>query len=552
MADTAQPLAQGILVLGRYRPLRPLGAGGSGSVWLARDVRAGREVALKIVPREGNAAARAEREARAAARLRHPGCLRACALARDSGHVYIAYEYVPGRTLRQALRAGELDDTAALEVGAQLLDALAHAHAHGIVHRDVKPANVLLCAGPRPQVKLFDFGLALVGDEETLTAAGDVPGTLAYTSPERLRGRPAGPAADVWAVGVILWEALAGRHPFWAGTVLDTARRIDRGAPSLRTLRPDLPPEVLDCVELALAPDPDRRPSARVLAGRLRRAAAHGKRRSPRQRSRPCRAGRIAPRLAHAAAAGAAAAWSTATFPFFPAGWPPALGVAVAAIALLGERSALALALALPVLPLGNYALGLALLYALVAAAWLAAFWREPRAGLLAICGPLLAPLEGVGLAPLVLQAVRHPLRRALATAAAVLLAGLARGGARLSDLAIPSSERPTEAASALVATLRPALVAQALLLALAAVFLPLLRRRGPWPLALLGGALMAALGLVAPVPATAPLLLGVLLLSLLLWLEPRLRRGQPQDPSLGQPAPALPLRPAREAAGGG
>src|SRR5213592_2589582 len=117
------------LVLGRYRPLKPLGSGGSGSVWLARDERSGLDVALKIVAREGKAGSRAEREARAAASLRHPRCQRILSLARDPSHVYIAYEYVPGRTLREAMRAGELGDRDAIEVAAQISDALAHAHA---------------------------------------------------------------------------------------------------------------------------------------------------------------------------------------------------------------------------------------------------------------------------------------------------------------------------------------------------------------------------------------------------------------------------------------
>src|ERR671925_1568572 len=121
------------LVLGRYRPLRPLGSGGSGSVWLARDESNGLDVALKMVPRQGKAASRAEREAEAAARLRHPACQRAYGFGRDSRHVYIAYEYVPGRTFREVLRAGELDDATATEAAAQVLDALAHAHARGIV-----------------------------------------------------------------------------------------------------------------------------------------------------------------------------------------------------------------------------------------------------------------------------------------------------------------------------------------------------------------------------------------------------------------------------------
>jgi serine/threonine protein kinase len=110
VSEAAVAVAPNELVLGRYRPLQPLGSGGNGSVWLARDEPTGVEVALKIVPREGKSASRAEREASAAARLRHPGCQRAYALARDSRHVYIAYEYVPGRTLRQALREGAIDD----------------------------------------------------------------------------------------------------------------------------------------------------------------------------------------------------------------------------------------------------------------------------------------------------------------------------------------------------------------------------------------------------------------------------------------------------------
>src|SRR5436305_8274319 len=215
MSSAALALPESEPVLGRYRPLRPLGSGGSGSVWLARDEKTGLDVALKIVAREGKAAARAEREAAAAARLRHPSCLRAYAFARDSRHVYIAYEFVPGRTYREAMRAGELNDAAAIEACAQICDGLAHAHAAGILHRDVKPSNVLLADGDEVSARLLDFGLARMAEAETLTAQGDVPGTLAYIAPERLAGDDATEASDVWAVGVMLWESLAGRHPFW-------------------------------------------------------------------------------------------------------------------------------------------------------------------------------------------------------------------------------------------------------------------------------------------------------------------------------------------------
>src|SRR5438105_7573515 len=194
-----------------------------GHVWLARDERSGLDVALKIVAREGKSGHRAEREARAASSLRHPRCQRILSLARDPSHVYIAYEYVPGRTLREAMRAGELDDRAAIEVAAQVSEALAHAHGRGIVHRDVKPSNVLLAVAPEIDVRLLDFGLAQMAEFDTLTALGDIPGTLAYISPERLQGMPATAAADVWAVGVVLWEALAGQHPFWGGDLTETS-----------------------------------------------------------------------------------------------------------------------------------------------------------------------------------------------------------------------------------------------------------------------------------------------------------------------------------------
>src|SRR4051794_9941104 len=157
------------LILGRYRPLRPLGSGGMGHVWLARDEQTGLDVALKIVAREGKAAARAEREAAAAAALRHPRCQRIYALARDRGHVYISYEYVPGRTMRDVMRSGELNDRGAIETAAQICEALAHAHGRGIVHRDVKPSNVLLAEADGVDVRLLDFGLAKMAEFDTLT-----------------------------------------------------------------------------------------------------------------------------------------------------------------------------------------------------------------------------------------------------------------------------------------------------------------------------------------------------------------------------------------------
>ena len=478
------------LVLGRYRPLRPLGSGGAGSVWLARDEQTGTKVALKIVPREGNAGSRAEREAATAARLRHPRCLRAYALARDPGHVYIVYEYLPGRTLRDALREGSLGDRDVLLAARQMLEGLAHAHKHRVVHRDVKPSNVLLLDGNGVSVRLLDFGLAAIEEEATLTAAGDVPGTLAYIPPERLHGQPATPAADVWAVGVVLWEGLAGRHPFWSGSLPDTARAIEAGAPSLAKARPDLPKALCSLVESALAVDPKRRPSAARLAAALARAAAT----KPRRRRRRIGAERLAPaRLWPAAPAALVAAYGATALPFYPHGAAPALAALAAAAAFLRPRAGLAVALAVPVLPIGNLSSGAAIVYGFAALAWLGLFWRAPREGLLFTLGPLLGAIGLLPLLPLALERGRGAVRRAAGAAAGVVAASwpLVR---------LDGVEAPREAFQRLADafTAQPGAVRSTVVLLAAAVLVPFVRRRGPWAAAGYGAAVMGALLLPA------------------------------------------------------
>jgi hypothetical protein len=482
------------LVLGRYRPLRPLGSGGSGSVWLARDERNGREVALKMVPREGKAAARAEREAEAASQLRHPRCQRAYAFERDSGHVYIAYEYIPGQTLRQAMRAGQLPDPAAIEAAGQCLEALAHAHSRGIVHRDVKPANVMLVEGDEVAVKLLDFGLAHMAHMEALTATGDVPGTLAYISPERLRGDQGGPPADVWAVGVMLWESLAGRHPFWASSLADTARMIGEGAPPLASERPDLPRHVLAAVDAALAVEPARRPSARELAEVLLRPVGDRKRHGRPALALPhprlalpetIEVPSYAPRLGFAGAAGVAAGWVAATLPFFPGGWPLGIAAAVALACALRPRAGALLALAVPVLPLGNLSAGTAIAYSVAAAGLLVALRVSPPAA-----------------------------RRALVPAALVLAAYLAAGV----DAPLAGQDDALAAAREVAAALPSAAFPLAALAGAVALLLPFARVRGRWGVAALGAGIAAAAAV--PVLPVLPVLAAAWLLSVPLLLQ--------------------------------
>jgi hypothetical protein len=522
------------LFLGRYRPVRPLGSGGMGHVWLARDERSGLDVALKIVAREGKSGHRAEREARAASALRHPRCQRVLSLARDPSHVYIAYEYVPGRTMREAMRAGELDDTSAIEVCAQIADALAHAHGKGIVHRDVKPSNVLIAESAEIDVRLLDFGLAQMAEFDTLTALGDVPGTLAYIAPERLQGLAATPAADVWALGVVLWEALAGQHPFWGGDLVETSQSIQRGAPSLETMRPDLPEHVLETVAGALVANPQRRPSARELAERLRALPRRRRKSRDATPSAPDRSWTAVAldRAVPATLAAVASGWVAATLPFFPSGWPLGLAAVGATLGATVPRAALVFTLAVPFFPLGNIALGLALLYAALAAAWTAVHWRDARAGLLLVLGPLAAPIAALPLLPLAVQLAHGRVRRGLHVFSAVLVAAVVAGLRRVPlpfdgsapplGLGLAGSHRPTAVAAELWHQLasHPVIAGEAVVLALAAALLPLARGRGPWRAALFAGALLTATATLAPAAAVVPLVVAAWLTAAALSLQ--------------------------------
>lgn len=215
---------EGVLA-GRYRRLDRIGQGGMGSVWRAHDADLDREVAVKElwIPEQVGEQERAvwyarmEREARAAARLRHPGIVTVYdRVLGDDGRPWIVMELVRGRSLDRVLAGeGALPARRVAEIGLAMLDALSAAHAQGIVHRDVKPANVLLEGG---RVLLTDFGIAAVEGDATLTRSGTVLGTPAYMSPEQVEGRPVTAASDLWSLGATLYAAVEGRPPFTAPT----------------------------------------------------------------------------------------------------------------------------------------------------------------------------------------------------------------------------------------------------------------------------------------------------------------------------------------------
>ncbi|MGN6170137.1 MAG: serine/threonine-protein kinase, partial [Solirubrobacteraceae bacterium] len=188
------------LVLERYRLLSALGTGAFATVWLALDERLQREVAVKVIPQTRVIRARLEREAWAAARLSHPAIVTLYEAAADRDAAYLVSELVPGSTLEQALVEGRLSDRSIVEIGISLCDALSYAHREGIIHRDVKPSNILIPDDPHdaaPVAKLTDFSVAHAIGGDSLTATGDVVGTAVYMAPEQAAGREVRPTADL-------------------------------------------------------------------------------------------------------------------------------------------------------------------------------------------------------------------------------------------------------------------------------------------------------------------------------------------------------------------
>jgi serine/threonine-protein kinase len=255
----------GSLVLNRFLIERRIGSGGFGVVYEAWDGRLERPVAVKAIESGGaQGCGRVLREAQAAARLNHPGIVTLYEMGEEDGNALLVSELVDGSTLGSLSREGELSDREIGEIGADLCEALDHAHSRGVVHRDIKPQNVQVTEG-EPRAKLMDFGIARIAGGASLTAPGDVVGTLAYMSPEQAEGRPAGPEADVYSLALTLYECWSGQNPHRRSTPAATARAIGSRSRSLHRLRPDLPRELTDSVDACLSPRPGRRPALEEL-----------------------------------------------------------------------------------------------------------------------------------------------------------------------------------------------------------------------------------------------------------------------------------------------
>jgi serine/threonine-protein kinase len=246
----------------RYRLDARIAGGGMGEVWRAGDTLLDRPVAVKLLRQEHADdpvfRARFETEARHAAGLHHPGIAQVYDVGvGDADHrPYLVMEYVPGRPLSELLRSGEaMDPQAAVVLLAEAGDALGAAHAAGIVHRDVKPANLIVT--DERHVKVTDFGIARAADAVALTRTGEVLGTPQYLSPEQAEGRPATPASDVYALGAVAFECLAGRRPYVADSPVATALAHVREP--IPDLPPSTPPGLAAVVRRALAKDPAQR-----------------------------------------------------------------------------------------------------------------------------------------------------------------------------------------------------------------------------------------------------------------------------------------------------
>ena len=479
---TLTPPLTGRLVADRYTIEEELGRGGFGTVYGASG-DGGERVAVKVFSRSEGLAPRADREARTARKLDHPNIHTVLGVEGDDEHVYLVSKLVEGERLD---RSGLGDDQAVRAIAA-VCDALAHAHTRGIVHRDVKPANILVARDGT--VTLTDFGIASDEDSRDQTVDERVLGTLSYMSPEQAAGTRASGATDVWAAALTLYTQLTGANPYRAKTLAQLLEKLAAGAEPLAAVRPDLPAGVCRAVDRALDQDPSRRPAAAELRDRLLRGLAEDE--APRSKQeklatgpRPIGIGshgqmalprpRRAIRPAAALLSAVALAWALVAFPVYPASWTLPLAAIVGVLAYRRPIAAVSFAGLVCIPAFWNYAEAAGLVWTGLCAAWI---WAGTRwGGTSRLLAPLAAiPLALAGLGPayvLIAATAPTPRRRAAEAAAGAVVAAVA-GGWLPSHAAsvLPAASSPLAYASALGRA--PEVIAVAVAMVIAAVLLP-------------------------------------------------------------------------------
>ncbi|MCX6363818.1 MAG: serine/threonine-protein kinase [Actinobacteria bacterium] len=480
----------------RYQLVGKIGSGGFADVYEALDVTLDQAVALKIVADGRSMSGRLIREVEAAAALTHPNIVALYDWFGDGERSILVWELVRGESLDKL--AGELRDGDVAALGVELLDALACAHSQGIIHRDIKPQNVMLDSVGH--VKVMDFGIARLMDADTLTQDGDVIGTVAYMSPEQAAGRRVGPSSDVYSAGMVLYELLAGEHPLRGQTPAETLSNVAAGRlPSLGTLRPDLTEDLVGLIDDACAPKPGERPTAAELSEALDELLRSGRLRTQRLLrvrrlvSPLARAGVIAERAAGAALAAVTSGVVLGALPAYPQSWTLPLVAVCAAVWAVVPQGGLAFLLGALAFPVFNVSLSLGAAYLAFAVALFLLTRARPIVALWPTLALVLTPVYLTLLAPAgaaLLGRVRGPLAAAWAAAGTLVYLVLLRAPRgpftlfqprwRLAGEAAAAGDPFTVATRVLGVALAPAGVLQMLLWAGLAVALgfALTRRR--------------------------------------------------------------------------
>ena len=416
----------------RYQVVGKIGAGGFADVYEAVDLERDEPVALKVVD-ERAAATRVLREVEAARSLDHPNIVALYDWFTDDDGTVLVWELVRGESLD--VLGERLGDGEVVAIGAELLDALAYAHSQGVIHRDVKPQNVML--GDDGHVKVMDFGVAHLMGADSLTHAGDVVGTIAYMSPEQAAGERVTPASDVYSAGMVLYELLAGAHPLRGDTPAETLSNVAAARlPLLAELRPDLPGELVTLVDAACAPRPSERPTPTYLSEAFDDLRRSGRLQSPGLRRaqrllRPLgRAGEAAERAGGAALAAVTAAVVLGSLPAYPQSWTLPLVAVSAAVWAVVPAAGLAFLLGALAFPVFNVSLAAGGAYLAFAVALFLVTRSRPVVALWPAFALVLTPVYLTLLAPAaaaLLGRLRGPLTAAWAGVGTVVFLLLTR-----------------------------------------------------------------------------------------------------------------------------